>query len=148
MAKSVALHGAGNDFKHQIIISYIIYELMKKFVEVKSYKNFVVVPELSLKPNSSQIPDITVRKTVRGIPKESVLLIEICNTNKINDDINKLSELMNGISSVKESFVIDKDSLTIYKISRTKTKKPTTPKKDSKIDMFKLDLSKVLEVLS
>lgn len=35
----IGLHGPENDYKHQIIISSIIYELMKKFVETKTYKN-------------------------------------------------------------------------------------------------------------
>lgn len=85
----IGLHGPENDYKHQIIISSIIYELMKKFVETKTYKNQVVLPELSLKPESNKIPDITVWKTIKGVLKESVLLIDICRTDKIKDDAKK-----------------------------------------------------------
>lgn len=143
----IGLHGPGNDYKHQIIISSIIYELMKKFVETKTYKNYVVLPELSLKPDSTQIPDIAVWKTIRGIPKESVLLIEICRTNKIKEDAKKLSDLMDKIISAQEAFIIDKDTLEINKISRTKANKPSSFKKDSKCTTFKLDFSKVLQKL-
>jgi|GEM_PF-940476 len=137
------LHGPGNDYRHQIIISLIIYELMKKFIETKKYRSFVVLPELSLKPNSEKIPDIAVWKTIKGIPKEPILLIEICITNKVKDDAKKLSDLMESIPSIKESFVIDKETMLIYKINRTKAKKPSMPKKDSKIDLLKVDLLKI-----
>ena len=130
-----------------IIISFIIYELMKKFVETKIYKNYVVLPELSLKPDSTQIPDIAVWKTIKGVPKESVLLIEICRTNKIKEDAKKLSDLMEKIISVQEAFIIDKDTLEINRISRTKANKPSSFKKDSKSNTFKLDFSKVLKKL-
>ncbi|GAA4776706.1 MULTISPECIES: hypothetical protein [Flavobacterium] len=141
------LSGPGNDFRHQQIISYVIYDLMKKMVEVKSYRNFIALPELSLKPKSPKIPDLTVYKTIRGIPAEAVLLIEICNAGKVKDDARKLSELMENMQSVKEAFVIDKESLEIYKISRTKTNKPTAFKRDSRVELLKVDLCKVLEVL-
>ncbi len=148
MNKVLGLSGPGNDFKHQQIISYIIYDLMKKFVEVRSYKSYIILPELSLKPSSSKIPDLTVYKTTKGIPSQAVLLIEICKTNKIQDDIKKLNELMENMQSVKEAFVIDKDCLDIYKISRTKTNKPTTPKKDSKVAQFKIDFANTLKVIT
>ena len=118
---------------------------MKKFVEVKSYKNFIAIPELSLKPRNNQIPDLTVYKTVRGIPTEVVLLVEICNAKKIKDDTSKLTELMQKIQSVKEAIVIDKDNLDIYKIKRAKSGKPTIAKKDSKIDIFKIDISNTVK---
>ena len=82
------------------------------------------------------------------MPVEAVLLIEICNTNKIKDDTKKLSELMENMLSVKEAFVIDKNSLDITKICRTKTNKPTAPKKDSKIELLKVNLSKTLKILN
>ncbi|MBN9285637.1 MULTISPECIES: hypothetical protein [unclassified Flavobacterium] len=148
MSNTFGLSGPGNDYRHQIIISYIIYDLMKKFVKVKSYQNYIVLPELSLKPRSSKIPDLTVYKTIKGMPVEAVLLIEICNTNKIKDDTKKLSELMENMLSVKEAFVIDKNSLDITKICRTKTNKPTAPKKDSKIELLKVNLSKTLKILN
>lgn len=121
---------------------------MKKFIEVAKYKNYVVLPEFSLNPDSSKIPDIAVWKTVKGFPSEAILLIEICNSNRVKNDSRKISELMGTISSVQEAFVIDKNSLEITKIGRTKTKKPTTPKKESKSEIFKMDLLKALSTIS
>lgn len=148
MTNTGMLTGPGNDYKHQIIITFLTYELMKKFVEVARYKNYVVLPEFSLSPNSSKIPDIAVWKTIKGLPSKAILIIEICNSNKVKDDSSKILELMGTISSIQEAFVIDKDNLEITKIGRTKTNKPTTPKKESKSDIFKVDLLKALITIS
>lgn len=147
MSNNGQLSGPGNDYKHQRIIAFITYELMKKFIEVAKYKNFVVLPEFTLNPDSSKVPDIAVWKTSKGLPSEPILLIEICKPNKVKDDFAKLSELMGKIPTVEEAFVIDKDNLGITKIGRTKTKKPTTPKKESKSEIFKIDFLKVLNAI-
>lgn len=139
------LAGPGNDFLHQRIIAYIVYDLMKKVVEVKAYKNFIVLPEFELKPDSAQTPDIAVWKTVKGVPSQSVLLIEICRTNMVNSDIKKLTELMSNIPTIKEAFIIDKDKLQINKIGRTKVGKPKAPKRESKSELFKIDLTNCLK---
>lgn len=62
----MGLAGTGNDYKHQIIITYIIYALMDKFTTTKKYKNYLPFPEFSLKPERQEIPDITIRKITKG----------------------------------------------------------------------------------
>lgn len=140
---SEMLNGAGNDFRHQVIISHIIYGLMDKFKKVKKYNNYIPLSELSLKPQNSQIPDITVYKTVKNEPSSPVVLIEICWSNKMKDEILKLTTLMTNIPSIEEAFIINKESLEIKRIYRTKskTRKPSLPQKSSKIETFNIDLT-------
>ena len=141
------LNGTGNDFRHQVIISHIIYGLMDKFKKVKKYNNYIPLPELSLKPENSQIPDITVYKTLKNEPASPVVLIEICWSQKIKVEVLKLTTLMTNISSIEEAFIIDKESLEIKRIYRTKTKtrKPSLPQKSSKIETFNIELSKFFD---
>lgn len=140
------LAGPGNDFTHQVIISHIIYGLMDKFKKIKKYNNYIPLPELSLKPENNQIPDITVWKTVRDTPAFPVVLIEICWSNRIKDEVLKLTSIMESRTSIEEAFIIDKESLEIKRIYRTKAKsrKPSSPQKSSKIEIFNVDLSKLL----
>lgn len=140
---SEILNGAGNDFRHQVIISHIIYGLMDKFKKVKKYNNYIPLPELSLKPENSQIPDITVYKTLKNEPSSPIVLIEICWSNRIKDEILKLTTLMINIPSIEEAFIIDKENLEIKRIYRTKSKarKPSLPQKSSKVETFNVDLT-------
>lgn len=139
------LNGPGNDFRHQLIITHVIYALMDKFIKTKKYKNYIPLPELSLKPESPQIPDITIWKKSKNqlLP---VILIEICWKNKIADEVTKLTTLMDNQHSIEEAFIIDKEELKVKRIYRTKTKakKPSVPQASSRIETFKLDLSQIL----
>lgn len=141
----IGLTGPGNDYKHQIILTYIIYSLMDKFRNTKKYKDYLPFPEFSLKPDNGAIPDITIRKVVHGKPTLPIVLIEVCKTNKVKKDGEKLSDLMKTIPSLKECFVIDKDTLTVFKIGRTSSGKPSTLSNSSKIEYFKFELSKILK---
>lgn len=143
----MGLAGTGNDYKHQIIITYIIYALMDKFTTTKKYKNYLPFPEFSLKPERQEIPDITIRKITKGELAEPVVLIEICNSKMVKKDGEKLDNIMKNIPSLKECFVINKDDLTIYRMGRTKTNKPTVLKKSNKSDFFKIDFLKVLNMI-
>ncbi len=145
MSLSNGLSGPGNDFKHQALVSLLIYEFMKKF-ELKAYKNHIALPELSLQPLSGKIPDVTICKLSRKQLKQLVL-IEVCTSRTFNDDVKKVTGLMVDISSLNECFVINKDDDSVYRIFRKKDGKPSKIRQHDRCETFKLNLSKIIEIL-
>jgi len=143
-SKNIGLSGVGNDFKHQLIISHILYELMVK-CKMKTYKNYVPFPEFSIKHNSKDyVPDLSVWEVKQQKLLHPIIVIEVCWPHQIKDEIDKINKMFTNRLSITEGFIIDKENLTIKRIERTLIGKISTPKDISQSHILKLDLAKVM----
>ncbi|MEQ9263543.1 MAG: hypothetical protein RLP14_10315 [Owenweeksia sp.] len=141
------LSGVGNSFIHQVIIAQITAGLMRKTQTTGKYQNYIATPETSVAKINRTTPDILVWKNWRNNSKRVlVCAIELCWVNKVEDDKQKLIKLMENTESLEEAFVIQMFPLTFHRIYRKKDGKPSKPVKSSRLELFKVDLSKLLDL--
>ncbi|MCB0448129.1 MAG: hypothetical protein KDD03_11575 [Gelidibacter sp.] len=136
------LAGANNTIPHQNTIAELLYAFMSKTKSIKAYSKFKILPEIGL---NQKIPDLIVYKTTNS-QYTSIAIFEICISNALKRDIAKCTKLMNSNKTIKEAFIIDisNEKAIFYKLYRLKNGNASKPKKDSRFNTLKIDLSKII----
>lgn len=138
-----------NGIEHQVIIAKLITGINNHFDKIKKYKSLIATPESKVgNENGYKIPDIIIWDSKSKSNADSPLvIIEVCFLSMKESEVEKCTALMQQFSSIKESVVIVIDpEISFLVVRRKKNNEPTKPKKISKLETIKLDLSKFIEV--
>ncbi|GAB5522857.1 MAG: hypothetical protein Roseis2KO_07290 [Roseivirga sp.] len=130
-----------NDYRHQVMIARMT-TLLNNHFEKKKYNKYIATPETVVERNKQKkVPDLLIWNYKKGLHHLPEVAIEVCRTNKTQEDIDKLTKLFVTVESLQEAFVFDFEENVGYRIYRKKDGKASKARKNVvRSEVFKIDL--------